>query len=116
MSDADASASLPTLPPAESWYSEVSEEMWPGQALSLRVKEVLFQAKSDFQDVLVRAPLSSPCLHAHLPQVFESATYGRVLVLDGCIQLTQRDEFSYQARALASCGGAPPFLTPCYRR
>ena len=35
-------------------------------------------------------------------QVFESETYGRVLVLDGCIQLTQRDEFSYQARHIVS--------------
>ena len=33
-------------------------------------------------------------------QVFESETYGRVLVLDGCIQLTERDEFSYQVRFL----------------
>ncbi len=38
-------------------------------------------------------------LTARRAQVFESETYGRVLVLDGCIQLTQRDEFSYQARA-----------------
>jgi hypothetical protein len=39
------------------------------------------------------------CCCAGLPsQVFESETYGRVLVLDGCIQLTERDEFSYQAR------------------
>ena len=30
-------------------------------------------------------------------QVFESYAYGRVLVLDGAIQLTQRDEFAYQA-------------------
>ena len=28
--------------------------------------------------------------------VFDSATYGRVLILDGAIQLTERDEFSYQ--------------------
>jgi spermidine synthase len=28
--------------------------------------------------------------------VFDSATYGRVLVLDGAIQLTERDEFAYQ--------------------
>jgi spermidine synthase len=34
--------------------------------------------KSLFQDVLV----------------FESATYGNVLVLDGAVQATERDEFS----------------------
>lgn len=34
------------------WFTEVSS-MWPGQGLSLKVDEVLFQGKSDFQ---VRAP------------------------------------------------------------
>lgn len=53
---------------------------WPGQAFSLKVKEVLFHEKSDFQDVLV----------------FKSESYGNVLVLDGIIQATERDEFSYQ--------------------
>ena len=28
--------------------------------------------------------------------VFDSTDYGRVLVLDGVIQLTERDEFAYQ--------------------
>jgi hypothetical protein len=28
--------------------------------------------------------------------VFDSMTYGRVLILDGVIQLTERDEFAYQ--------------------
>lgn len=28
--------------------------------------------------------------------MFQSETYGRVLVLDGVIQLTERDEFAYQ--------------------
>ena len=62
------------------WFSEVSDEMWPGQAMSLKVEEVLFRGKSDFQDVMV----------------FQSATYGKVLVLDGVIQCPERDEFSYQ--------------------
>jgi spermidine synthase len=35
--------------------------------------------------------------------VFKSATYGKVLILDGVIQLTERDEFAYQV-----CG-PPPF-------
>ncbi len=54
--------------------------MWPGQALTLEVHEVLHHERSEFQDILI----------------FESATYGRVLVLDGVIQLTDRDEFAYQ--------------------
>ncbi|EFP10073.1 hypothetical protein CRE_24540 [Caenorhabditis remanei] len=53
---------------------------WPGQAFSLQVKKVLFHEKSKYQDVLV----------------FESTTYGNVLVLDGIVQATERDEFSYQ--------------------
>jgi len=53
---------------------------WTGQALSLQVEEVLFAGRSKFQDVLV----------------FKSRTYGTVFVLDGMIQTTDRDEFSYQ--------------------
>lgn len=34
------------------WWSEVNE-MWPGQAFSLKVKEVLYQEKSEFQDVFI---------------------------------------------------------------
>lgn len=54
--------------------------MWPGQGLSLKVKEVLYRGKSNFQDICV----------------FASEAYGHVLVLDGVIQATDRDEFSYQ--------------------
>ena len=46
--------------------------------MSLQVKQILHVEKSKFQDVLV----------------FESETYGNVLVLDGVIQATERDEFS----------------------
>jgi spermidine synthase len=51
-----------------------------GQKFGLQVKNVLHTEKSEFQDILV----------------FDSETYGRVLVLDGVIQLTERDEFAYQ--------------------
>jgi spermidine synthase len=53
--------------------------MWPGQAMTLKVKEVLHHEKSKYQDVLI----------------FESTDYGMVLVLDNVIQCTERDEFSY---------------------
>jgi spermidine synthase len=46
--------------------------------MTLKVKRVLHTEKSLYQDVLV----------------FESETYGNVLVLDGVIQCTERDEFS----------------------
>jgi spermidine synthase len=55
-------------------------ELWKGQAMSLQVKKVIEHFQSDFQDILV----------------FESEHHGTVLVLDGVIQLTTRDEFSYQ--------------------
>lgn len=46
--------------------------------MTLKVNRVLHVEQSKYQDVLV----------------FESATYGNVLVLDGVIQCTERDEFS----------------------
>ena len=36
----------------EGWFSEMSV-MWPGQAMSLEVQEVLFHEKSKYQDVKV---------------------------------------------------------------
>ena len=48
--------------------------------MSLRVRRILHTEQSKFQDVLV----------------FESTDYGNVLVLDGVIQASERDEFSYQ--------------------
>lgn len=42
--------------------------------------------------------------------VFKSKTYGNVLVLDGVIQVTERDEFSYQEMLahLALCAHPNP--------
>ncbi|RDW74214.1 hypothetical protein BP5796_07656 [Coleophoma crateriformis] len=54
--------------------------MWPGQAMTLKVKKVLHHEKSRYQDVLI----------------FESTDYGNVLVLDNVVQCTERDEFAYQ--------------------
>ncbi|ORX66892.1 spermidine synthase [Linderina pennispora] len=61
------------------WFRE-SGAMWPGQSMNIEVNEILHVEKSKYQDVLV----------------FSSKTYGNVLVLDGVIQVTERDEFSYQ--------------------
>jgi len=63
----------------DGWFMEKNSQ-WPGQANSLQVKQVLLHKKTDFQDLLV----------------FESTDWGKVLVLDGVIQLTERDEMSYQ--------------------
>lgn len=62
----------------DGWFME-KNDMWRGQAMSLKVKNILYHAKSEFQDILI----------------FESETYKKVLVLDGVIQVTERDEFSY---------------------
>lgn len=63
----------------DGWFME-KETMWPGQRFCIEVDHILLNGKSEFQDILV----------------FQSKTYGKVLVLDGVIQLTERDEFSYQ--------------------
>merc|ERR1712035_217993 len=63
----------------DGWFTE-SCTLWPGQAMSLQVEEVLYHKKSKYQDIMV----------------FKSKTYGNVLVLDGVIQCTERDEFAYQ--------------------
>ncbi|KAL6766345.1 SPD1 [Auxenochlorella protothecoides x Auxenochlorella symbiontica] len=63
----------------DGWYTELSS-LWPGQGLSLKVDEVLYQGRSEFQDIAV----------------FKTGAFGKVLVLDGAIQCTERDEFSYQ--------------------
>ena len=47
--------------------------------LGVKVKKTLFRGKSDFQEVMV----------------FESEDWGRVLTLDGCFMVTERDEFVY---------------------
>jgi len=61
------------------WFSELSP-MWPGQAQSLQVEgDVLWEKRSDFQDVLV----------------FKTKAWGTVFCLDGAIQVTDLDECSY---------------------
>jgi spermidine synthase len=75
----------------DGWFHERGA-LWPGQAMSLKVEEVLYHGRSLFQDVLV----------------FRSSDFGTVLVLDGVIQVTERDEFSYQE--MISC--IPLFAHP----
>lgn len=63
--------------PTDSWINETLYEAW-GQRF--RVKRELARVQSDFQDIAI----------------FESETHGRVMVLDGVIQITEGDEFVYQ--------------------
>ena len=61
------------------WFYEKNSQ-WPGQAMGLEIKEMLLEQKTKYQDL----------------KVFESTTWGKVLILDGVIQLTEKDEMSYQ--------------------
>lgn len=62
--------------------------------MSIEVEKVLYHEKSKYQDVIV----------------FKSKTYGNVLILDGVIQATERDEFAYQEMIthLAMCSHPEP--------
>ncbi len=75
------------------WYREENSQ-WPGQSFSLEVRKdgdttLLFDKTS----VIDFGTGPSPGQHI---QVFDSKSWGRVLLLDGVIQLTERDECSYQ--------------------
>ncbi|MBK1661984.1 polyamine aminopropyltransferase [Paracraurococcus ruber] len=61
----------------DSWVNETLYAAW-GQRF--RVVRELARVKSDFQDIMV----------------FESGTHGRVMLLDGVVQITEADEFVYQ--------------------
>lgn len=62
---------------ADIWLNET---LYPDWGQRFKVARELARAKSDFQDIAV----------------FESTSHGRVLVLDGVIQISERDEFVYQ--------------------
>jgi spermidine synthase len=59
------------------WLNETLYADWGQRFL---VKQELARVQSDFQDIVI----------------FDSFSHGRVMVLDGCIQITERDEFVYQ--------------------
>ncbi len=61
----------------DSWINESLYADW-GQRF--RVGRELARVRSAFQDIVI----------------FESPTHGRVMMLDGVIQITERDEFVYQ--------------------
>lgn len=62
---------------AGEWVNETLYAEWGQRFL---VKRELARVKSEFQDILV----------------FESHTHGRVMTLDGVVQITEADEFVYQ--------------------
>lgn len=58
----------------------VNETLYPAWGQRFRVQRELARVTSDFQDIMI----------------FESETHGRVMMLDGVVQITEADEFSYQ--------------------
>jgi spermidine synthase len=58
----------------------VNESLYPEWGQRFRVKRALSRVRSAFQDIFV----------------FESFTHGRVMLLDGVVQITEADEFVYQ--------------------
>ncbi|HBM44040.1 polyamine aminopropyltransferase [Vreelandella aquamarina] len=61
----------------EQWFTEVFDSH--GSAFSLKVSEKLLDVQSPYQ---------------HL-EVYATETYGNLMVLDGCVMLTDRDNFLY---------------------
>ena len=63
---------------SDGWFQEIND-LWPGQAMTLKVNQILHHEKSKYQDILI----------------FESSDHGTVLILDNVIQCTEQDEFAY---------------------
>jgi spermidine synthase len=61
----------------DSW---INETLYPAWGQRFAVKRELARVQSEFQDICI----------------FESYSHGRVMVLDGVIQITEGDEFVYQ--------------------
>lgn len=61
----------------KNWFTEIAEEA--GTAFSLRISECVHSERSDFQNIAV----------------YETAKFGRLLVIDGYVMLSDRDNFFY---------------------
>jgi len=81
----------------EFWFSE---KVLPGEKrggkILIKIKRRVFSKKSPFQKI----------------EVFDSKSYGRMLILDGVVQLAKKDEFIYH-EMLANC---PLFSHPDPKR
>lgn len=61
----------------DQWFSEPFEDS--GSAFSLRIKGKLHEAQTPYQKI----------------EVYETTDWGNLLVIDGCVMLTSRDNFTY---------------------
>ena len=76
---------------AEDWFLE---KHTPNSGLTLAVRERLLDERSEFQHI----------------EVLDTPEYGRMLLLDGCVMLSDRDEFIYHEMIVhpaLSLHGAP---------
>lgn len=62
------------------WFHEISRDAFPGQSFGLQIEAILHHTHSQYQDILI----------------FKSTKFGNVLVLNGIVQCTEKDEFAYQ--------------------
>ena len=58
------------------WYTEIQ---LPYVKFSIRTDRIIYSGKSNFQQI----------------DIYDSKEFGRILVLDGCTMLTEKDEFIY---------------------
>jgi len=58
------------------WFEETYHRHWRQR---IEIERIIHRARTAYQDLMI----------------FESADFGRVLVLDGVVQVTERDEFIY---------------------
>ncbi|XP_024024505.1 spermidine synthase 1 [Morus notabilis] len=78
--DHDHDLTITHVPNISGWFAEDCPILWPGQAHFLKIEKILYEGKSEYQSMMV----------------FQSSTYGKVFVLDGALQLTEKDECAYQ--------------------
>ena len=65
------------MTPNTEWLSET---LYPDWRQSFRIVREIAREQSDFQEI----------------RIVETASHGRMLLLDGCVQITEADEFIYQ--------------------
>jgi len=61
----------------QNWYSEA--HLQSGSAISFRIKQKLHAEKTPFQTI----------------EIYETTDWGNLMVIDGCVMLTTRDNFLY---------------------
>ncbi len=65
------------LPDKTTWFSEICEEH--GSAISFRIRRKLHEEKTPYQHI----------------EIYETTDFGKLMVIDGFVMLTSRDNFLY---------------------